>query len=263
MTANNVYSCRFISRPAAEDGLNFIRKESGKSKTMKDVPSLSIIIPVFHEADRINGIITQVFDLTFKGAPQVIVVDGDPQGSTINMIKDEQVVKIISGKGRARQMNSGASLASGDVLLFLHADTLLPKDALSMITATMRVGRFVAGAFDLGIDSSRRIFRITEKYVFLRTRLTRIPFGDQAIFIRRKYFEIIGGYKDIPLMEDVEIMGRIRKRRGRICIIPAKVLTSPRRWEREGVFFSTFRNWTLQMLYALGVPPEQLHKYYQ
>ena len=230
---------------------------------MKDFPSLSIIIPVIHETDRINGIITQVFDRSFKGAPQVIVVDGDPQGSTINTIEEQQVVKIISDKGRARQMNSGASLASGDVLLFLHTDTLLPKDALAMITTAMSVGRFVAGAFDLGIDSSRRIFRFTEKYVFLRTRLTRIPFGDQAIFIRREYFEKIGGYQDIPLMEDVEIMGRIRRRGDRICIIPAKVLTSPRRWEREGIFFSTFRNWTLQMLYALGVPPEQLHKYYQ
>ncbi|HEX9135682.1 MAG TPA: TIGR04283 family arsenosugar biosynthesis glycosyltransferase, partial [Nitrospirota bacterium] len=222
-----------------------------------------IIIPVFHESERINGIITQVFDRSFKGAPQVIVVDGDPQGSTINTIEEQQVVKIISGKGRARQMNSGASLASGDVLLFLHADTLLPKDALAMITTVMSAGHFVAGAFDLGIDSSRCIFRVTEKYVFLRTRLTRIPFGDQAIFIRREYFEKIGGYQDIPLMEDVEIMGRIRKRGDRICIIPSKVLTSPRRWEREGVFFSTFRNWILQMLYALGVPPEQLQKYYQ
>jgi rSAM/selenodomain-associated transferase 2 len=240
-----------------------MRVKSGKSKIMKGIPTLSIIIPVLHESDRINGIITQVFDRAVKDVPQVIVVDGDTKGNTINAIKDEQVTKIISGKGRARQMNSGASLASGDVLLFLHADTLLPKDALAMITATMSAGRFVAGAFDLGIDTSRRIFRITEKYAFLRTRLTRIPFGDQAIFIRREYFEKIGGYQDIPVMEDVEIMRRIRKRGDRICIIPSKVLTSPRRWEREGIFFSTFRNWTLQMLYALGVPAEQLQKYYQ
>jgi hypothetical protein len=132
-----------------------------------------------------------------------------------------------------------------------------------MITAAMSGGLFVAGAFDLGIDTTRRIFRITEKYVFLRTRLTRIPFGDQAIFIRREYFEKIGGYKDIPLMEDVEIMRRIRKSGNRICIIPAKVRTSPRRWEKGGILMSTFRNWTLQMLYALGVSPEQLQKYYQ
>jgi rSAM/selenodomain-associated transferase 2 len=230
---------------------------------MKEIPTLSIIIPVFHESDRINGTISQVFDRAVNGMLQVIVVDGDPQGSTIDAIEDEQVTRIISGKGRARQMNSGATLASGDVLLFLHADTLLPKDALAMITAAMSSDHFVAGAFDLGIATGRRIFRITEEYVFFRTRLTRIPFGDQAIFIRRDYFEKIGGYQDIPLMEDVEIMKRIRKRGDRICIIPSKVLTSPRRWEREGILFSTLRNWTLQMLYALGVPAERLQKYYQ
>jgi cellulose synthase/poly-beta-1,6-N-acetylglucosamine synthase-like glycosyltransferase len=152
---------------------------------------------VFHESDRINGIITHVFDHSFKGKPQVIVVDGDPEGSTINAIEDDHVVKIISGKGRARQMNNGASLASGDVLLFLHADTLLPKDALAMITATMRRRRFVAGAFDLGIDSSRRIFRITEKYVFLRTRLTRILSGTRRYLYGESTLKI-GGYQDIP-----------------------------------------------------------------
>ena len=243
--------------------MNFDREKSGKTETMKGIPKLSVIIPVFHESDRINRTIAQVFDSAANGVPQVIVVDGDPLGSTIDVIEDERVVKIISGKGRARQMNYGALRASGDILLFLHADTLLPKGAFAMITAAMIIGRFVAGAFDLGIDTTRRIFRITEKYVFLRTRLTRIPFGDQAIFIRREYFEKIGGYKDIPLMEDVEIMGRIRKSGNRICIIPARVLTSPRRWEKEGILISTFRNWTLQMLYALGVSPEQLQKYYQ
>jgi len=231
--------------------------------TVKGIPTLSIIIPVLHESDRINRTITHVLDGAANAVPQVIVVDGDPQGSTINAIEDERVVKITSGTGRARQMNNGAWRASGDILLFLHADTLLPKRASAMITAAMSGGRFVAGAFDLGIDTTRRIFRITEKYVFLRTRLTRIPFGDQAIFIRREYFEKIGGYKDIPLMEDVEIMRRIRKGGNQICIIPAKVRTSPRRWEKEGILMSTFRNWTLQMLYALGVSPEQLQKYYQ
>ena len=231
--------------------------------TVKGIPTLSIIIPALHESDRIKRTIAQVLDGAANGVPQVIVVDGDPQGSTINAIEDERVLKITSGKGRARQMNSGAWRASGDILLFLHADTLLPKGAFAMITAAMSGGLFVAGAFDLGIDTTRRIFRITEKYVFLRTRLTRIPFGDQAIFIRREYFEKIGGYKDIPLMEDVEIMRRIRKSGNRICIIPAKVRTSPRRWEKGGILMSTFRNWTLQMLYALGVSPEQLQKYYQ
>ncbi len=226
-------------------------------------PEVSIILPVLNEAGRINEVIAHLRARNRDKTAEIIVVDGDPQGVTINAIRDKGAVKITSAKGRAHQMNSGAVLASGDILLFLHADTLLPNHALAKIVVAMNDGCLVAGAFDLGINSNRRIFRITEKYVFLRTRLTRVPFGDQAIFIRRAYFEKIGGYQDIPLMEDVEIMGRIRKRGDRICIIPAKVLTSPRRWEKEGILFCTFRNWTMQMLYALGIPPERLKKWYQ
>ncbi len=236
----------------------------GTTDTLMSVkPEVSIILPVFNEAGRINEVIDHVRTRDCVNTPQIIVVDGDPAGGTINAIRAEGIVKMISAKGRARQMNSGAQCASGDILLFLHADTLLPNHALVAIAAAMRDNRFVAGAFDLGINSDRPIFRVTEKYVFLRTRLTRVPFGDQAIFIRRAYFENIGGYQDIPLMEDVEIMGRIRKRGDRICIIPARILTSPRRWEKEGILSCTFRNWTIQMLYALGVPPEQLQKWYR
>jgi hypothetical protein len=127
----------------------------------------------------------------------------------------------------------------------------------------MEDNRFVAGAFDLGIRTDRKIFRITERYVALRTRLTRIPFGDQAIFVRREYFERIGGFKPFPIMEDVEFMARIGKRGDRICIIPDKVTTSDRRWTREGILFCTLRNWSLQLLYALGVGPERLAKFYR
>lgn len=225
-------------------------------------PKISVILPVLNEAGRINEVIAHLRARVHDNRAEIIVADGDPQGSTIKAIRDEGVVKIISDKGRARQMNCGASIASGDIIVFLHADTLLPENALAMITLEMSDDRFVAGAFDLGIDTDRRIFRVTEKYVYLRTRVTRVPFGDQAIFIRKEYFEKIGGYQDIPLMEDVEIMGRIRKRRDRVCIIPAKVLTSPRRWEKEGILFCTIRNWTMQLLYLLGVPAQQLQKFY-
>ncbi len=149
------------------------------------------------------------------------------------------------------------------MLLFLHADTLLPPQALRLIGTALADTGIVAGAFDLGFDTGKRIFRITEKYAALRTRLTRIPFGDQAIFVRRAYFEKIGGYAEIPLMEDVELMGRIRKRGDRICIIPLKVLTSPRRYEQEGILYCTFRNWALQLCYRAGVSPEKLIKWYR
>jgi rSAM/selenodomain-associated transferase 2 len=224
---------------------------------------ISIILPVLHEAGNINTVITHLRDLQQNSPLEIIVVDGDPAGSTLQAIRDDGIVRVLSEPGRARQMNRGASRAQGEALLFLHADTLLPRQALTRIAVALADTRFVAGAFDLGFDTKRIIFRLTEKYVALRTRLTMIPFGDQAIFVRRAYFEKIGGYAEIPLMEDVELMSRIRKRGDRICIIPEKVLTSLRRYEREGILYCTFRNWALQLCYRAGVSPEKLVKWYR
>lgn len=226
-------------------------------------PMISIILPVLNERGRINEVICRLRAQEPDERIEIIVVDGHPEGRTIKAITADGVQKAIAERGRARQMNCGAALASGNILLFLHADTLLPSKAFSLIREAMSDKRFVAGAFDLGIDTDRRIFRITEKYVFLRTRLTRVPFGDQAIFIRKDYFDGIGGYREIPIMEDVGLMKQIRKRGDRICIIPVKVQTSPRRYEQEGIMYATLRNWMLQLLYALGVSPERLVKWYK
>ena len=160
-------------------------------------------------------------------------------------------------------MNRGAACARGEILLFLHADTLLPPHALDLVRSAMDDLRFVGGAFALGFKTERRIFRITERYDSLRTRLTRVPFGDQAVFIRRKYFEKIGGFLEIPLMEDVELMKRIKMRGDKIVLVPEKVLTSPRRYEREGVIYCTLRNLLVQTLYTCGMPPERLAKWYE
>lgn len=230
---------------------------------MNNASVISIILPVLNEVARINQAIARLRGLRPGPAIEIIVVDGDPRGGTVKAIRDRQVKTTISEEGRARQMNRGASLASGNILLFLHVDTFLPADALVRVKKAMADGRQVAGAFDLGIRTERRIFRITEKYAALRTRLTRVPFGDQAIFIRKDYFNSIGGYKDIPLMEDVELMRRIRKAGDAIFIIPEQVMTSARRWEKEGILYCTLRNWALQLSYVLGVPPERLAKWYK
>jgi len=230
---------------------------------MDRMPELSIVIPVLNEAESICENLRHIHELNADGAAEIIVVDGDPRASTIRTIKPEGVRTAVAGKGRARQMNHGAALATGDILLFLHADTRLPLSAFALIRSTMNDKRFVGGAFDLGFDTKRAIFRITEMYVFLRTRLTKIPFGDQAIFIRREYFEKIGGYRDLPIMEDVELMRRIRKRADTIQIIPRKVRTSVRRYEQEGILSCTLRNWLLQISYALGVSPQRLVKWYK
>jgi rSAM/selenodomain-associated transferase 2 len=230
---------------------------------MSTKPALSIIIPVLNEVEGINGLITHLRTLERGSDVEIIVVDGDPAGNTINAVVDRGIIIAAGERGRGNQMNRGAALANSDVLLFLHADTFLPKNAVISIGEALCDPEYVAGCFDLGISSPRRVFRITERYVAWRTHITRIPFGDQAIFIRRDYFERIGGFKDIPIMEDVELMRRIRGRGDVICIIPEKVSTSSRRWEKEGVLFTTVRNWMLQLLYVLGVPPERLVRFYR
>lgn len=223
---------------------------------------ISIIIPVWNEASIINQTINHIFTLPYNGECEVIVVDGSPYGETINTIQTETVKKVIAEKGRPKQMNKGASYAEGEILLFLHADTLLPKGALQSISSIMEKEDVVGGAFDLGIQSERPVFRLIETAASLRSRITRIPYGDQAIFIQRDYFYGMGGFKEIPLMEDVEFMRRIKRAGDKICIVPARVKTSPRRWEKEGVLYCTVRNWTLITLYFLGLPPDKLTKFY-
>lgn len=230
---------------------------------MTTPPAISVIIPVLGEAGGIHDLVAHLREISRNQTVEIIVVDGDPAGSTISAIGDAHVVTAACDPGRAAQMNRGAALADSDVLLFLHADTFLPPDAFARIADVLRDSEFVAGCFDLGIRSDRMLFRITERYVALRTRVTRIPFGDQALFIRRDYFERIGGFADIPIMEDVDLMRRIRSRGDVICIIPEKVSTSARRWEREGVLCTTLRNWALQALYCIGVPPARLARFYR
>jgi rSAM/selenodomain-associated transferase 2 len=230
---------------------------------MNDHCTISVIIPVLNEAANINSLIGHLRSQAPVDTAEIIVVDGDPRGNTIKAISHHDIVRAIAGPGRGIQMNYGAACATYDILLFLHADTFLPLDAFVRIREAFRDAEYVAGCFDLGIDSPKWYFRVTERYVSLRTRMTRIPFGDQAIFVRRDYFERIGGYREIPIMEDVDLMRRIRGRGDVMCIIPEKVSTSARRWEQEGILFTTFRNWVLQALYWCGAKPEQLARFYR
>ncbi len=244
-------------------GSNDYSSQGAKRTLTNTASAVTVILPVLNETARINDLITHLRGLQPDAPREIIVVDGDPGGGTVGSLLDKGVITAVTERGRAHQMNYGAALASGDILLFLHADTRLPADALARVKAAMDNDRYAAGAFDLGIQTARRIFRITEKYVALRTRITRVPFGDQAIFIRKSYFDRIGGYRDIPLMEDIELMRRIRKRGDRIIIIPEQVMTSARRWENEGVLYCTLRNFALRLSYVLGTPPERLVKWYK
>ena len=223
----------------------------------------SIIVPAFHEKGNINGLIESLNRLDSDKNIEIIVVDGAREEDTLEVIHSSHVIKISSERGRARQMNSGASVATGKILIFLHADTELPVHALKKIDSLLEQEEYVGGAFDLGIKSDRFIFKVIEKLSSWRSRMNRVPFGDQAIFIRREYFNEIGGYKEIPLMEDVELMRRIKRSGNRISIFYDRVMTSPRRWEEEGVIYCILRNWTLQALYLLGISPHKLAVFYK
>jgi rSAM/selenodomain-associated transferase 2 len=221
---------------------------------------ISVIIPVLREEAIINRAIERI--RAVDRAVEIVVVDGDPQGRTLQAVICGQALLLASEAGRGRQMNEGARAAGGDILVFLHADTELPANAFGSISSAMMNGRLKGGAFDLAIDGQGVIYRLIEWVASLRSRLTRIPYGDQALFLRRDYFMEIGGYRDMPLMEDVDLMRRLKAGGDRICIIRGKAKTSARRWEQEGVLRCTLRNWAILVLYLLGVSPEKLVKWY-
>ena len=224
--------------------------------------NFSVIIPVLHETNKINSLIEHLHALEGSRNSEVIIVDGSPTKDTINVISDKKVISIASEKGRAKQMNAGASIARGEILIFLHADTKLPEDAFQKIRRVLEEGRYVGGAFYLRIDSDRVIFKLISHITSFLSRLTRIPYGDQTIFIKKDYFNRIGRYGDIPVMEDAELMRKIKRERKKICIIRDNVKTSPRRWEEKGIFYTILINQMIRILYFLGVSPDKLTKFF-
>lgn len=230
---------------------------------MKPWDRISIIIPVFDEADRIKETLEGLARVAGIQDTEIIVVDGHPEKTTIQALCDGSVLKLTGPRGRGAQMHAGASACSGAVLLFLHADTCLESDALLRVRAVLRDPQVDGGAFDLGIDAPGAAFRLIEKGASLRSRLTRIPYGDQALFLRRRTYFQIGGFRPIPLMEDVELMRRLKRAGKKIRFVRQPVRTSARRWQKEGILFCTLRNYALIVLYFLGVSPERLCRYYR
>lgn len=231
-------------------------------------PDISIIIPVLNESGTIQTTLATLGDHSSRKTIEIVVVDADPDATTLGSIHLEsthrlQLKTAVCGKGRGIQMNRGAELAAGPILLFLHADTLLPQNAIHAIFSVLKNPCIVGGAFDLGIRSGKWGYRIIEKVATARSRITRLPYGDQALFMRRDYFHRIGGFAAIPIMEDVELMRRIKQRGDAIRIVGKQVQTDPRRWEREGLVYSTLRNWVLMSLYLMGVSPHKLVRYYE
>jgi uncharacterized protein len=232
--------------------------------TNTDIPDISIIIPALQEGVSIQQTLQHLQERVRDHLYEVIVVDGDPQGSTLKHLPLESnpVKGIIAPPGRGTQMNVGVQAARGNILLFLHADVRLPKTAFPQILSLLESDAIAGGAFDFRIDSPRRLLAIISHISSWRSHLTRIPYGDQAIFVRRSIFAAVGGYPQEPLMEDVGLMQRLKQHHYQIEFIRDPVIISPRRWEKEGIWRCTLRNWLLISLYYGGVSPQQLAQWY-
>lgn len=221
--------------------------------------SVAIIVPTFNEFDNIVATLQPLQSLRQQGH-EIIVADGGSDDKTIELARSLADRVINTAKGRARQMNDGAQHASSEVLLFLHADTQLPGNAVELIQQSLPQKKW--GRFDVRLSGKQPLLRVVELMMNWRSRLSGIASGDQAIFIRRDLFESIGGYADIPLMEDIAISKSL-KRHGRPACIKTRLTTSSRRWEENGIFKTIILMWRLRLAYFFGVKPEQLARLYR
>ncbi|HZD28214.1 MAG TPA: TIGR04283 family arsenosugar biosynthesis glycosyltransferase [Xanthobacteraceae bacterium] len=221
---------------------------------------LSIIMPVLNEGDGIAAALDALADLRTLGT-ELIVVDGGSRDATVEQAQLRADQVILAPRGRALQMNAGAEKASGDVLLFLHADTRLPADAdLVVLDGLERSGR-AWGRFDVKIEGRSPLLHVIAWLMNIRSRLTGIATGDQAIFVRRAAFQAAGGFPAIALMEDIAMCKRL-KRLGRPLCLRACVTISGRRWEKNGVLSTILLMWRLRFAYFFGADPKKLAQRY-
>jgi rSAM/selenodomain-associated transferase 2/rSAM/selenodomain-associated transferase 1 len=220
---------------------------------------ISIIIPTLNEAATIGRTLSR---LEKAENLEVIVVDGGSIDTTAESAASRGVKVIRSTPGKAVQMNTGAAAATGDILVFLHADTLLPEGYSHQIVAALNQNGVAAGAFRLSIDSPAAGIRFIECMANLRSRFLRLPYGDQALFMKKSLFDTIGGFPEMQIMEDFILVRRLTHK-GKIVIVPKAVVTSPRRWLHLGVFKTWLINQLIIMAYYLGLPSERLTRIYR
>ena len=219
---------------------------------------LSIIVPVLNEASGIAAALQALAPLRARGH-EVIVVDGGSHDGTPALAASFADRVLQAPRGRARQMNAGAAIAGGDALLFLHADTRLPSDADRLVAEALARRRW--GRFDVRIEGGPALLAVVAFFMNWRSRLSGIATGDQAMFARREAFESIGGFPDLPLMEDIELSARLKKHSPPACIA-VRAVTSGRRWQRCGVLRTILLMWRLRLAYFLGARPDELARRY-
>jgi rSAM/selenodomain-associated transferase 2 len=222
---------------------------------------LSIVVPTLNEAQCIVGCLQPLRSWRTGGA-ELIVADGGSTDTTAILARPWADHVIVGPRGRAKQMNLGASVATGDVLLFLHADTQLPDDAAAALDAALADPQVSWGRFDVRIDGATPLLKLVAALMNLRSRASGIATGDQAIFVRRDLFARVGGFPDQPLLEDSELSKRLRTTSRPACL-RQRVTTSGRRWEQRGVLRTIALMWVLRGLYWIGFPPERLARLYR
>jgi len=224
------------------------------------MPSLSIIVPVLDEAAGISAALEALTPFRQRGV-ELIVVDGGSRDRTMELARPLADRAIAAPRGRGAQMNAGAAIATGDVLLFLHADTRLPPDVDGLLLEAMRDSTWQWGRFDARIEGRNPLLAMVAGFMNWRSLITGIATGDQAMFVRRAVFDAAGGFPDIPLMEDVALSKRL-KRASRPLGLAARVVTSGRRYHERGVIRMILLMWRLRLEYFLGVEPAALARRY-
>jgi rSAM/selenodomain-associated transferase 2 len=218
---------------------------------------LSIIIPSLNEERSLGGPLASLSSIPHE----IIVVDGGSKDGTVEVARKYASVVLDSSRGRGIQQHTGACHAEGDILLFLHADTWLPKGFEMMIERTLSEPETVFGAFHLGHRPSKAFLNLVALMANLRSLILKMPYGDQGLFMRRSDYFRVGGFKDLPLMEDVDLVRRLNKL-GKFKLVKGKIRTSARRYDRNGIVYTTVRNWSLIIRYLMGQSPERLHRLY-
>jgi rSAM/selenodomain-associated transferase 2 len=224
------------------------------------MPSLSIIMPVLDEAGRIGAALSALAPFRARGA-ELIVADGGSHDRTVEIAKPLADRVVTAPRGRGAQMNAGAAAATGDVLLFLHADAALPPEADTLLLAGLRGSAWRWGRFDVRIEGRSPLLAVVSGFMNWRSLVTGIATGDQAMFATRAAFDEVGGFPDIPLMEDVALSKRL-KRIGRPLNLTARVAVSGRRFDERGALRTILLMWRLRLEFWLGVPPATLARRY-
>lgn len=222
--------------------------------------ALAIIIPTLNEAENITTCLQHLAPLRARGV-EVIVVDGGSRDETPLCAQSLADVIITVPSGRALQMNAGATQATAQTLLFLHADTRLPDNADRLIDTALKSGIGVWGRFDVGISGSHAMLPLIAWFMNLRSRATGVATGDQGIFVSRDAFNRVGGFAAIALMEDVAICKSLKKLSPPLCLRD-RIITSGRRWEKNGALKTILLMWRLRLAYFLGADPERLAEQY-